>query len=98
VIDRYSIRAAIPGVHDHAQCLPKSGEARKLAQVATVDPGVCKTVGSAYVGSNPTPATSWSRRSWLVREDRPAAEDERCHERSAQPSWFQPSTWRRHLK
>ena len=27
VIDRSSIRAAIPGVHDHAQCLPKSGEA-----------------------------------------------------------------------
>jgi uncharacterized protein (TIGR02391 family) len=22
--------------------------------------GVCKTAGSAYVGSNPTPATSWS--------------------------------------
>jgi hypothetical protein len=38
-------------------------------QVTVAMPAVCKTVGSAYVGSNPTPATSF-RRSKPVTLDR----------------------------
>src|SRR5258706_14760550 len=63
--------SVLPGVHDHAQCLPKSGEARELAKVATVDPGLCKTVGSAYVGSNPTPATKVAGHDWYAKIARP---------------------------
>jgi hypothetical protein len=47
--------------HDHVQCEPESGSARTFAQVRGFTPEVCKTVGSAYVGSNPTPATRFRR-------------------------------------
>jgi len=45
-----------------------------LAQATALSPGVCKTVGVAYVGSNPTPATSKTQfrhgeaRSWPLAE------------------------------
>jgi len=44
--------------HDHVQCVPKCVLVPPFAQVTTVPPEVCKTVGFAYVGSNPTPATT----------------------------------------
>jgi hypothetical protein len=37
-----------------------------FAQVKGVSADICKTVGLAYVGSNPTPATSQNPRSDLV--------------------------------
>jgi hypothetical protein len=36
----------------------KLGHVTELGQVRRVRCGVCKTVGSAYAGSNPTPATT----------------------------------------
>ena len=41
-----------------AEYVPKSPIIAVFAQVKRVGCGVCKTVGSAYVGSNPTPATT----------------------------------------
>jgi len=52
--------------------VPRWRLALTFAQVTAVSPGACKTVGLAYVGSNPTPATSWNTssgalwRPWLV--------------------------------
>jgi hypothetical protein len=40
-----------------------------LLQVTTMLAGFCKTVGSAYPGSNPGPATTRNRRSDAVSED-----------------------------
>jgi|SRR6185437_9008436 len=43
---------------NHSRCVPISSGRGKNAQVRRYSCQVCKTVGSAYVGSNPTPATS----------------------------------------
>ena len=41
----------------HAQCAPKLHTRPTLAQVSALSPEVCKTVGFAFPGSNPGPAT-----------------------------------------
>jgi hypothetical protein len=46
------------GFLDHAEYVRRLGHITELGQVTHVRRGVCKTVGTAYVGSNPTPATS----------------------------------------
>jgi hypothetical protein len=43
---------------DHAECLRKQPRARESSQVKLVDRQVCKTVGFAYAGSDPGPATT----------------------------------------
>src|SRR5258707_8902276 len=43
---------------DHAEYVRRLRRGMEFGQVVAVGCGVCKTVGSAYVGSNPTPATS----------------------------------------
>jgi hypothetical protein len=45
-------------VHDHVQCVPKWQLALTFTQVTVIPPEVCKTVGFAYPGSNPGPATT----------------------------------------
>ena len=65
---------------DHVQCMPKRRHTLAFAQVRTLSPGVCKTVGLAYVGSSPTPATS-KPRSDVVKRDLGG----RLRERSAEP-------------
>jgi len=46
-----------PGFLDHAKCVRRLPHSLEFGQVMSFGCGVCKTVGSAYVGSNPTPAT-----------------------------------------
>ena len=58
----YSVRTSFghcsePGFLDHAKCVRRLRHSTEFGQVMTFGCGVCKTVGSAYVGSNPTPAT-----------------------------------------
>ncbi len=53
---------------DRAKYVRKLALQRTLALVRGVRCGVCKTFGSAYVGSNPTPATRF-RRSKLVMQN-----------------------------
>jgi len=55
---RGEIEALEPGFLDHAECVRKVRRITEFGQVMSFGCGVCKTVGSAYVGSNPTPATS----------------------------------------
>src|ERR1039457_4370200 len=54
-----------------------------LSQVTRKKPtwitAVCKTVGSAYVGSNPTPATPWGNGP-LAAETRPGGPFSSCHD------------------
>jgi hypothetical protein len=38
--------------------VPRWRQVVTFVQVTAFSPGACKTVGLAYVGSNPTPATS----------------------------------------
>jgi hypothetical protein len=52
----------------HAECTPKRSHRQLFALVMALRWRVCKTVGSAYVGSNPTPATTQNRRSGLDSE------------------------------
>ena len=49
--------------------MPKYPLGRAFAQVRALSPEVCKTVGSAYVGSNPTPATTYNPSSSGMRRD-----------------------------
>jgi hypothetical protein len=43
---------------DHAQCVPKSRLTQTFVEVTAFPPEDCKTVGLAYDGSNPSPATT----------------------------------------
>ena len=44
--------------------MPESLSALTFVQVTAFSPEVCKTVGFAYVGSNPTPATTCGNGPW----------------------------------
>ncbi len=47
-----------------AENMRENRAASTFMQVTAVSPGVCKTVGLAYVGSNPTPATTCGNGPW----------------------------------
>ena len=49
-----------------SHCVPTDPWRRARPQVSALSWRVCKTVGSAYVGSNPTPATRQNPRSAYV--------------------------------
>jgi hypothetical protein len=55
------VAALRPVIARLAQCVPRLWLPLIFAQARALQPEVCKTVGSAYVGSNPTPATSFRR-------------------------------------
>jgi hypothetical protein len=59
--DRFGNRALFgrsAGNRQTAQTFPVAALAVAFAQTRALSPGVCKTVSLAYVGSNPTPATT----------------------------------------
>jgi hypothetical protein len=58
----------------------------------------CKTVGSAYVGSNPTPATSQSRRSGGYAKLARPLKVSGAPNRRLSSRWLEPNTCRHHPK
>jgi hypothetical protein len=79
---------------DHVHCVPRRRQALTFVQVAAFSPGACKTVGLAYVGSNPTPATNKTpgqtrcRRSSGTRKARGPPSRRLC----SGPVWTTPVT------
>ncbi len=88
----------LPGVHDHAQCLPKSGEARELARVATVDRGSVKpSAQPTLVRTQHLPPAKVAGHDWYAKIARPLKVSGVQHRRLSLRR-FEPDTWRRHPK
>jgi hypothetical protein len=71
---------------DHALSMSQMARQRWFMHVGAVWLSVCKTVGSAYVGSNPTPATTSGNGPWPGVSPGSRAVGRRvilCHHRSA---------------
>ena len=54
--------------HDHVQYVPEWRLTATSTLVKAISPGACKTVGSAYPGSNPGPATRKPRSEPVTRK------------------------------
>lgn len=57
------LSGAADGAPDARRMAGKVTDDRTFLQVTRLLAGLCQTVGSAYTGSNPTPATTQSPRS-----------------------------------
>jgi hypothetical protein len=65
-----------PDRPDHSRCVPIKPGKHVKCQVTALWWRVCKTVGTAYVGSNPTPATCECPGQSLARDARGTVQED----------------------